>query len=515
MLKVLIIEDEAGIRNSIANAFSWEEMGCELFGAAGSGLQALELCLNTPPDLVISDIVMPGIDGLTFLKYIREKYPFTQFIILTGHRNFDYAKDALNLGAAFFMLKPINFIELENSIRKLIEKIMQERENKKIETQQEHILRSLLNGRIYHNTSLLPQVKNLLNQIAYYRVCVLKFDDEIENDPFRLQNLMVFCENLTARENLLMVKTDNAHLVFILLLSQKDASFEDMKGYLIQLLHRIFEFFHVSVSAGVSEIRHGYDTLHEAYIQGLRALGQKFFTGSGCVHMFHKTGSLPAVTDYNQLLGFCQDILTWLGSGNPDSLSRFTDRLFSELLASFGSDASLLKSSFLILFTLCIQRTIGEDARQMSILLERYSNFQKVIHCENIEILKELMLNLIMDLADYHIVKSGTKQMIVQKITDFIDQNYQENISLNDAARVVYLSPSYLCTLITNETGKNFTEILNEVRVKNAIELLKDPSRKISEIAYAVGFHEPQYFSIIFKKLTDLTPRDYRKMYLN
>ena len=199
----------------------------------------------------------------------------------------------------------------------------------------------------------------------------------------------------------------------------------------------------------------------------------------------------------------------------PDSLSRFTDRLFSELLASFGSDASLLKSSFLILFTLCIQRTIGEDARQMSILLERYSNFQKVIHCENIEILKELMLNLIMDLADYHIVKSGTKQMIVQKITDFIDQNYQENISLNDAARVVYLSPSYLSTLITNETGKNFTEILNEVRVKNAIELLKDPSRKISEIAYAVGFHEPQYFSIIFKKLTDLTPRDYRKMYLN
>lgn len=151
----------------------------------------------------------------------------------------------------------------------------------------------------------------------------------------------------------------------------------------------------------------------------------------------------------------------------------------------------------------------------MSILLERYSNFQKVIHCENIEILKELMLNLIMDLADYHIVKSGTKQMIVQKITDFIDQNYQENISLNDAARVVYLSPSYLSTLITNETGKNFTEILNEVRVKNAIELLKDPSRKISEIAYAVGFHEPQYFSIIFKKLTDLTPRDYRKMYLN
>ena len=515
MLKVLIVEDEAGIRNSIANAFSWEEMGCELFGAAGSGLQALELCLNTPPDLVISDIVMPGIDGLTFLKYIREKYPFTQFIILTGHRNFDYAKDALNLGAAFFMLKPINFMELEDSIRKLIAKIMQERENKKIETQQEHILRSLLNGRIYHNTSLLPQVKNLLNRIRDYRVCVLKFDDDIENDPFRLQNLMVFCENLTARENLLMVKADNAHLVFILLLSQKDSSFEDMRSYLLKLLQRVYDFFHITVSAGVSEVRHGYDTLHEAYIQGLRALSQKFFTGNGSVHMFHAPGSLPLVTDYNQLLGFCQDILTWLSSGNPDSLSLFTDRLFSEFLSSFGSDASLLKSSFVVLFSLCIQKTIGEDARQLAILLERYSNFQKVIRCESIEVLKDLLLNLIMDLGDYHTVKSGTKQVIVQKITDFIDRNYQDNISLNDAARIVYLSPSYLSTLITSETGKNFTEILNEVRIKKAIGLLKDPSRKITEIAYAVGFHEPQYFSIIFKKLTDLTPRDYRKLYLS
>lgn len=118
MIKLLIVEDEAGIRSSLMNAYSWAELGCELIGSAGSGIEALEICLKMSPDIVISDIVLPGIDGLTFLKYIREKNPATQFIILTGHRNFDYAKDALNLGAAFFMLKPINYSELKAAIEK-------------------------------------------------------------------------------------------------------------------------------------------------------------------------------------------------------------------------------------------------------------------------------------------------------------------------------------------------------------------------------------------------------------
>ena len=123
MIKILLAEDEDGIRTSIANAFSWNDLGCELYAQASSGLEALELCLQSPPDIVISDIVMPGIDGLTFIKYMKEKYPDMQFIILTGHRNFDYAKDAVNLGAAYFMLKPVNYQELKQALKALADKI--------------------------------------------------------------------------------------------------------------------------------------------------------------------------------------------------------------------------------------------------------------------------------------------------------------------------------------------------------------------------------------------------------
>ena len=149
MIKILIAEDEQGILDSISNAFSWENMGCEISGLAQDGIHALELCLSNPPDLIISDIVMPGIDGITLLRYIKDKYPHTQFIILTGHRSFEYAKDALNLGAALFLLKPINFTELEDAILKCVERILQEEKQQQDENQQEHILSSLLNGYIY------------------------------------------------------------------------------------------------------------------------------------------------------------------------------------------------------------------------------------------------------------------------------------------------------------------------------------------------------------------------------
>lgn len=119
--------------------------------------------------------------------------------------------------------------------------------------------------------------------------------------------------------------------------------------------------------------------------------------------------------------------------------------------------------------------------------------------------LKDIYLNLIIDLNDYRSIKTSNKQELINKILDYIQDHYMETISLSTVARTVFLSPSYLSTLITNETGKSFTDIVNEIRISKAIELLKNPKRKIADIAFSVGFNEPQYFSIIFKSaLTSL-----------
>lgn len=168
-----------------------------------------------------------------------------------------------------------------------------------------------------------------------------------------------------------------------------------------------------------------------------------------------------------------------------------------------------------MLAVLCIRNIVGQENKQTALFFEKYANFQKVIRCDTLEMLKDIYLNLILDLNDYRSIKTSNKQELINKILDYIQDHYMEAITLSAVSKTVFLSPSYLSTLITNETGRSFTDIVNEVRISKAIELLKDPKRKIADIAYSVGFNEPQYFSIIFKKCTNLTPRDYREFYLS
>lgn len=515
MIKILIAEDEAGIRTSIANAFPWLEMGCELVGAADSGINALELCLQHVPDIIISDIVMPGIDGLTFLKYVREKYPATQFILLTGHRNFDYAKDALNLGAAVFLLKPIVYSELRDAINKLIDKIVSQQEARKTENQQEQVLRNLLAGRIYHRGSLMPQVKALLNDMLDFQVAVLRFDHD-QDDSIRMQNLLLFCESLLSGPGILLVKADAEHLVFIFMLPTSENDNDGIRAFMIQVQQRVKETFHATVSVGVSSLHHGSDQLREAFVEGLRALGRKFFSGSGSTNFFLSAQVLAdetITTDYQIITQGYREILDLVERPDSSQLNQQAGERFAVLIQPLGSQVDLLKSSFIAIAALAIKRVLKDDSRQLALLFDKYANFQKVIGCESLEELRDLFVNLVLDLSDYRSIKSCNRQTLLSKIFTYIHENYQNSITLNDIAKAVYLSPSYLSSIISNETGKGFTDILNEVRIQQAIELLKDPRRKIAEIAYTVGYNEPQYFTMIFKKHTDLTPRDYRELY--
>lgn len=516
MIKVLIAEDEQGILDSISNAFSWENMGCEISGLAQNGIHALELCLSNPPDIIISDIVMPGIDGITFLRYIREKHPRTQFIILTGHRNFEYAKDAVNLGASLFLLKPINFTELKNAILKLVDKILQEEKDLQDENQQEHILSSLLNGYIYSQHDFAPKIQLLLHSLQSYRICTFQFDDGQEQDIFRIQNLALFCESTIQSQHFIPVKVNALHYALITTGQDSDHP-EELRKTLKQLQNRIYQFFHTTISIGISALHSGYDTLHQAYLESLRALGKQFFSGNQSIHVFltENTEQDLSYTDYNAVFLYQKKIETLISSFQGIYLHQQASSLFYEWIAASNGNVVLIKSSFIMLAVLCIRNIVGQDNKQTALFFEKYANFQKVLRCDTLEMLKEIYLNLIIDLNDYRSIKTSNKQELINKILDYIQDHYMETISLSTVARTVFLSPSYLSTLITNETGKSFTDIVNEIRISKAIELLKNPKRKIADIAFSVGFNEPQYFSIIFKKCTNLTPRDYREFYLS
>lgn len=538
MIKILLAEDEDGIRTSIANAFSWNELGCELYGLASSGLEALELCLQNPPDIIISDIVMPGIDGLTFVKYMKEKYPDMQFIILTGHRSFDYAKDALNLGAAYFMLKPVNYFELKQAIVSLVTKITDSQENRKLEIQTEQMLSGLLSGHLlsgsvssdpgtpdspFSNSVLAgrtrsPRFLSWFQHIHCYQIITVVFDeaDEAQDSSVRLENLLVYCKHLFNDYSCLFTKMNGENLVIVFPYKQNPGTIFAKKDLFYHFQQRISQFFHCPVSMGISALLYGQEQLHEGYIQSLRALGQKFFSGKSSINFFLTGNSenIDNITDYNLTILSAQKTVDLIKRSDGTLLEQLANDLFFQLFQPYHQNIDLIRSSFVIVTVLCIKKIVRDDNRQLAVMLEKYGNFQLAVRAETLQDLKDIFINLVLDLSEYQALKLSPKQAVIDKVIAYIQANYQSNISLNDIAKTVYLSPSYLSSMITSETGKSFTDILNEMRIQKAIELLKDPKKRITDIAYDVGFNEPQYFSIVFKKITHLTPRDYREMHL-
>ena len=515
MIKVLIIEDEAGIRESLSNAYHWTELGCELIGAVDSGLAALEVCLHTQPDIIISDIVMPGIDGLTLLKYLKEKNSSIKYIILTGHREFDYAKDAVNLGAEFYMLKPINYNELLVALTSLIDQIMNESEEKKTETLQVQILRNLLLGKLYQKTEMSQKAQAFLNKIRGFRVAIIKFDEE-NNVPFKIENLLLYCENTRLFSEGIILKIDNYHLA-LFLPCQADDSPDTFYQSLLLSKNNIAKFFQSTISIGISNILYGSDSLHEAYIQAVSAFERKFFSGNDSINMFFSENfpdAQEALVDFNALFSFPNIAKDNLIRYQDEQLVLCMKKLFQDFVNTCKNNKDFVISSFFIMVTLLIRNVLGEQGKKIHLFYEKYSNFQKIISCGLLSDLEVLFLDITMDLKHYIDSKTNSHQDTIAKVEEYIQLHYSENITLNDIAKEVYLSPAYLSSLITSETGKSFIDMLNEKRISSAIKLLADKNIRISEIACSVGFNEPQYFTLTFKKYTGHTPRNYRDLFL-
>ena len=210
----------------------------------------------------------------------------------------------------------------------------------------------------------------------------------------------------------------------------------------------------------------------------------------------------------------CEKIMKLLQNTPVETLVQNSPALFAQLIRPLGRQADMIKSTLLLLICASARKIFGNDSRQMNLFFRKYHYFSSVIKTESLQFLEDLFLDVLLDLSDYFSTKNKSRHVLIDTILHYIHENYQNTITLNDISQKVYLSPAYCSSLITSETGKNFVDILNEIRIQKAIELLKDPKRKISEIAYAVGFREAQYFSMTFKKYTELTPRDYREIHL-
>ena len=544
MLKTFLVEDEVVIREMIKKMIPWEQYGFELAGEAADGEMALPLILKSKPDLLITDIKMPFMDGLTLCRLVKKELPDIRIVILSGYDDFNYAKQAISIGVEDYLLKPIT----KNAFIERLEEIHNRYEHEK--TQREYYEKFRLEMQEYEKNASRDFFETLVRADSdlaelYRRADKLNLDIVAE-----AYNILIFtpdtsegnynsyeeCSDWEAevqdKINTYFLNHPVAilfrHQVFsyaILVKGQKD-TIEKNTEECVKAIQDIMEqtggktgwFIAVGKSADrLSMLGHSYRTAVRA--NSFRYLYDGHILDYQSLEAQKENPSDSRREDSVQLRNVNINAL------NPAILQKFLSSGLAEEVDDFIRDY----------FNAIGQEPMGSLVfRNYVVLNVRFSvlSFLKKLGCDDSEISGQETENIVDETGKTieaavaycgKILKkaialrdenAGNQNRSVLKLAvDFIDHNYMdEEISLNKAAHVANVSANHFSALFSQNMGQTFTEYLTDLRMSKAKELLRCTAMRSSEIAGEVGYKDAHYFSYLFKKTQGMTPSEYRKM---
>jgi len=530
MYKVLISDDEIRICKLIRNLIDWESLGAEVIGIANDGLSAYDMIFEKKPDIVITDIRMPGCDGLEMIRRVREKEINTDFIIISGYQQFDYAQKAIRYGVEDYILKPINERELTDMLRKVIsqndrkrsfvqnQERTEEELRKSNQLMKKNVLNDMLNNMNGAGTNsgalgmdeamtvqavlIKPDIDCNIEQFETYRALLQKTEEQADK---------VFTE--AGCNYISTVKDEGVYMIFSLHDNEDiESKFRLVKRNLMVQNSAFFPKFTITV--GVGERKDGMAGLPISIRDARHAMLNRIFLGTGEIirrsdfriqeplkteEIF--THSIRSrflerieVFDFEGLKMIIESIgMSSYKFKNSDG--RFVERLSDMILTTylFGTtalhdekDTEDLKEKWRKTFLLCV--TSKEVFEQLSLILE-----------ENLKMLLEQ--------------NNRAQAKPVMEAKAYLQEHYRESIRLEDISNMEGFNSTYFSTLFKKETGQNFSDYLIELRVNRAKILLTDSNLSVSDIAEEVGYQDLKYFSRIFKRLTGLNPTEYRRLY--
>ncbi|MFC5701873.1 response regulator [Cohnella faecalis] len=533
MLKMIIVDDEPLIREGL-KSMPWERWGCMVAGEAEDGEDGLALVEETRPHFIITDIRMPGMDGLVFSKTVKERYPEVEILMLTGYQDFEYAKTAMHIGIRDLLLKPTKFDELEKAVRKLIVDIrdreMSRREHDRLRDQmrsalpllKNKLVHDLLHGYLYAPNVIKDRLASFDIQIGRYAVMSIQIDNrQLFETAYSGEDRMLFeyavmnIAEETAKSIGLQAVTDYDHDLFSIVLSYgpeyslADCAKASMKtGIDIQSFIRTYLPFTVSI--GISEPWEKIEKINQAYLQSIEALNHNFFLGDDALVRFQDIAS-EKETAYFFEEEDKQGLINGLRAGDIRKVRETVERMKLRIVQSPGVNIPHLKISLMELAFGSV-RAIGQfNPGMLERLMQAAMPLSRLESMATVDRLFDECMRMFEDIAG--IVDESRQSRFsstVAEVMKLIQYDYGEDLSLDMLSEQFKLSTAYLSRLIRKETGNTFMANLTEVRLEQAKRLLESGSKKASEIAGLVGYKDFSYFIQVFKKHTGLTPNEYK-----
>ncbi|WP_134682626.1 response regulator [Brevibacillus migulae] len=515
MKKVMLVDDEIIIRENIRDCVDWKKEGFLYCGDASDGEMALPLLEEWLPDILITDIKMPFMNGLELSAIVRERWPETKIIILSGHDEFSYARTALRLGVTEYCLKPVSASDLIELLRSVSDKIDQEkRQRHRSHYTREKLFSDLCSGllstadAISYSAAFSLQLTARCYAVAIFEMSSL--DPSLKTEPSLFAKAEVMLdEKLSQLADHYSFKRSRTQIVYIFKSDSPDQLQEKLVLLKQSLLPALEKELPCALTAGVGRVQERLQNIHTSFVEAEEDNNIRKLSAQNRRLWWEPVDGAQE----SQIIVDRSKFVEFLKIGTPAQTDVFLQE-FCAGLKTLNWSASFYGYYLLNELTLETLRMAKETLRLPLQTKELTEELQKQIQSiHSTEQSQHYLKNLLERFWLWRTEATGKYGDLIDKVKRFIQENYaNDRLSLQDAAEHVRVSPSHLSKIFSQETGHTFIECLTQTRIRKAMELLQTTRAKSYEIAFQVGYNDAHYFSNLFKKMTGMTPKEFRRM---
>lgn len=526
MYTVLIVDDEPVVRRGVSQMIDWSSLGFTTVLQAEDGVEALEICRKNKVNLVLTDIVMPFMDGLELSGILGQEFPDIQIVILTGHEDFEYAKQSVDLGVKNYILKPVGSNTLYEKIKEICHRI-------NIETTQKQYIAEM-KTQLYQSMPVLQEkFLSLLvcteNPVEYdiheriqnlglplkgksYLVAIIELDfseiqgRDIELYTFAAKNVVQGCmgDGHCVFEN-------EHKLVIVFNLDYYEEAGHDIVYKTIQVTQKaIYSMLHMNNTCALGMSVDSLPMLYHSWREANKALDCKYTLGINRVYDIRDLDYVEETFFYP--FEEMKNLVNSIKLMSPSEIEAAVQAVGTALHGMHNVSSSNIRMIFIEILTSLLKELSGLKEVSPDIWNEGFSLYNGLEQSMSIEQISSKLLTFSKKVSNqFQRSQKNSSEIIVQKTVDYIEAQYaDEMLTLSGAAEKVGVSMGYLSILFKKEGGINFTEYLTHVRMSHAKELLRATDKKTYEIAYETGYSSPHYFSVSFKKCTGMSPSEFR-----
>ena len=531
MIKVFLVEDEFVVREGIKKNVDWESHGYEFCGDAGDGEMAFPMIKKVMPDIVITDIKMPFMDGIELSRLLKKELPSIEIIILSGYEEFEYAKAGIEIGVARYLTKPINGNDLLKELDLLSVKIQERNKEKELRQQylkemeenrqgeKKNLFKEMVSGN-RSMTGLLGMAEKLELDIAsmWYNLVLMKTSLPDNTQEGYSDEFVTIDRELCLLEekgHVLQFDRDLEGKAFLFMADSKEELLSLQKDNLDKIKIILERHPGIRYFAGIGEPVERLTSLKESYEAASRAFAHQYLVTENMMlylnqekdnfqplqEEFNITNVEPKQVDRSKVRDF-------LRIGDGSETHYFVEEYFREL-GNSALNSQLFRQYIMMDVYFCVAE-FAEELGWSKEEIEPLDMSKRQLQTK--EGVMEYLIDILQKAIELRDRAASTRhQDVVDQILQYIEERYaDEELSLNTIAEHVNFSPNHLSTVFGKQTGQTFIKYLTDFRMTKAKELLRCTGKRSSEISLEVGYKDPHYFSYLFKKTQGMTPTQYR-----